>query len=251
MAKQKMKTVDMSVTVEDYDQEVAKAKKAEETKAQAEADPEAESKTPVSAKRIHVRSKKYQAVRAKVDRTKNYPLDQAAETVLQTSYSKFTGSIIADVVVKDQKVSVDVAFPHSTGKTVKVAVVTEALLKKIEAGTIDFDILVSHPKFMPQLAKLAKILGPKGLMPNPKNGTISPDPEKRAKELESGKTTIKTERKAPLIHAIVGKTDQKAKEVAANVEALIKAIGVTKITKLTLSATMGPGVKVDISKIAQ
>jgi large subunit ribosomal protein L1 len=103
---------------------------------------------------------------------------------------------------------------------------------------------------MPKIAKLAKILGPKGLMPNPKNNTVTPDPEKRAKELASGKTTIKTERKAPLIHALIGKVNQPAKELEANVTALIKGLSILKIKKLTLSATMSPGVKVDLSKFS-
>jgi len=168
--------------------------------------------------------------------------------VIQTSYSKFTGTVMADLIVKDDKVSAEVAFPYSTGKTIRVAVMSDELISQIEAGTINFDVLVTHPSFMPKLAKLAKILGPKGLMPNPKNGTISPDPDKRAKELATGKTTIKTERKAPLIHALIGKTNQDPKELAANTEALIKAIGPSKITKLVLSATMGPGIKVDLTK---
>jgi len=243
MAKQKMKTVDMSVKVEDLDAKQAEA--VEEAVAAEENTP-----TPKAVKRVHLRSARYVAVKARVDRTKNYPLNQAAEMVIQTSYSKFASTVIADFIVKDEKVSAEVSFPHSTGKTIRVAVVSDDLLKTIESGTIDFDILVTHPSFMPKLAKLAKILGPKGLMPNPKNGTISPDPDKRAKELLSGKTTIKTERKAPLIHAIIGKTNQDPKEIAANTEALIRAIGVTKITKLVLSATMGPGIKVDLAKFA-
>ena len=132
----------------------------------------------------------------------------------------------------------------------RVAIASVELIAKIEAGTIEFDVLVTHPSFMPKLARLAKVLGPKGLMPNPKNGTVSPDPEKRAKELAGGKTTVKTERKAPLMHVIVGKTNQEAKEIGANVETLVKAIGAGRIIKLTLSATMSPGVKVDLSKLS-
>lgn len=242
MAKQKMKTVDMSVKVEDLNAKETEALEATVAKE------EGTQKTLKVAK-THLRSSKYHAVKARVDRTKNYPLKQAAELVLTTSYSKFTGTIIADLIVKDEKVSAEVAFPHATGKAVRVAVVSDELISKIESGTIDFDLLVTHPQFMPKLAKLAKVLGPKGLMPNPKNGTISPDPDKRAKELAGGKTTVKTERKAPLMHVIVGKTNQEPKQIAANVEALVTAIGVTKITKLTLSATMSPGVKVDFSKL--
>lgn len=253
MAKQKMKTVDMSINPDDLDNVVLPEEKAGDTNVSTKVADEKESKSDKkAAKKVttHIRSKKYQAVKSRVDRTKNYPLKQAVELVMKTSYSKFAGTVIADMVVKDEKVSAEVAFPYSTGKTVKVAVVSDELIKSIEAGTIDFDILVTHPSFMPKLAKLAKVLGPKGLMPNPKNGTVTPDPEKRAKELSSGKTTVKTERKAPLIHAIVGKTNQEPKEIEANVDALIKAIGVAKITKAVISATMSPGVKIDLTKFA-
>ncbi len=245
MAKQKMKTVDMSVKVEDL-----KPKEAEAIDETVAAEEGTESESAKKEKRAHVRSNKYRAVKAQVDRTKNYPINQAVELVLKTSYSKFIGTVIADLVVKDEKVSAEVTFPYSTGKVTRIAIVSDELLAKIEAGVIDFDVLVSHPSFMPKIARLAKVLGPKGLMPNPKNGTVTPDPEKRAKELAGGKTTIKTERKAPLIHALIGKANQPAKEVAANATALVKAIGAGKITKMTLSATMGPGIKVDLSKLS-
>lgn len=243
MAKQKMKTVDMSVKVEDMD--VKEAQILEETVTEQEG---AESNSVKKTKTAHVRSHKYHAAKANVDRTKAYPLNQAIELVTKTSYSKFTGTVVADLIVRDEKVSAEVAFPYSTGKTVRVAIASDELLAKVEAGVIDFDVLVTHPSFMPKIAKLAKILGPKGLMPNPKNNTVSTDPEKRAKEMSTGKTTVKTERKAPLIHIIIGKTTQETKELAANMEALVKSIGVGKIIKLTISATMSPGVRIDLTK---
>ncbi len=243
MAKQKMKTVDMSVKMEDLS--VKETEAIEETVAAEEGEPVVK-----SAKRIHIRSRKYHAAKSRVDRTKSYPIAQAVELVIKTSYSKFPGSVVADLIVKDEKVSAEVTFPYSTGKVARVAIASDELIAKIEAGTIEFDVLVTHPSFMPKLARLAKVLGPKGLMPNPKNGTVSPDPEKRAKELAGGKTTVKTERKAPLMHVIIGKTNQEAKEISTNVETLVKAVGSGRITKLTLSATMSPGVKVDLSKFS-
>lgn len=243
MAKQKMKTVDMSVKVEDLD-----VKETEALEEAVAAEEGAESNSVKKVKVAHLRSRKYHAAKANVDRTKTYPVAQAVELMTKTSYSKFTGTVVADLIVRDEKVSAEVAFPYSTGKTIRVAIASDELLAKVEAGVIDFDVLVTHPSFMPKIAKLAKILGPKGLMPNPKNNTVSPDPEKRAKELSTGKTSIKTERKAPLIHTIIGKTNQDAKELIANIEALVKGIGAGKITKLTISATMSPGVKVDLTK---
>jgi large subunit ribosomal protein L1 len=247
MAKQKMKTVDMSVSVDELDEK--KAKKAAKSKEVA-AEVEIEEVTTERVRPVHMRSAKYTRVKSFVDRTKSYPINQALELVLKTSYSKFTGTVIVDLVVRDEKVSAEVAFPHSTGKTVRVAVTSDELLANVEKGIIDFDILVSHPSFMPKIARLAKILGPKGLMPNPKNNTVSTDPEKRAKELSGGKVTIKSERKAPLIHAIIGKTDMLAKELAANAEALVKAVSTGKILKMTVSSTMSPGVKVDLTKFS-
>jgi large subunit ribosomal protein L1 len=243
MAKQKMKTVDMSVNVEDLKPEAQAA--VEEAVALEEG---TEVAAPV--KKVHVRSNKYHAAKAHVDRTKTYPMLQAAELAIKTSYTKFVGTIIADLVVKDEKVSAEITYPYSTGKVTRVAIVTDELLAAVETGTIEFDVLVSHPSFMPKIARLAKILGPKGLMPNPKNGTVTTDPEKRAKELAGGKTTVKTERKAPLVHAVLGKANQPAKEIAANGEALIKALGAGKVTKMVLSSTMGPGIKVDLTKLA-
>ena len=273
MAKQKMKTVDMSVSAEELDKIVLpedaekqhlkelkvkeKAEKAakkaakEEAKEKIEAKIEAkveenkeEGKTP---KKIKSRSRTYVAVRHLIDRTKTYDLKKACDLVIKTSYTKFTGTIVADLVTKNDKVSAEIRFPHSTGKSLRVAIATEDLLKDIEAGKLDFDLLVTAPIMMPKLAKYARTLGPKGLMPNPKNGTISPDPEKRQAELQGGKISVKTEKKSPLMHVTVGKTDTKVQDLVDNVEALIAALGPKKIVKLVLSATMSPGIKVDLT----
>lgn len=193
------------------------------------------------------RSRHYISARRKVDRTKLYDLQTAAALLKATSYSKFAGTVVADLIVKDEKISVDVTFPHSTGKTVRVVIADDQVLKQIEAGQLDFDVLLARPEMMPKLAKHAKVLGPKGLMPNPKNQTVTGDPEKRQKELMAGKVTLKTEKKAPLMHIVLGKTDLKEKEIVENTESLIKAVGGKRIVKLTLSATMSPGIKVDLT----
>ena len=192
------------------------------------------------------RSKKYQAKRALVDRTKEYPLSKAIELVKKTSYTTFDGTISASMVFKEVGEQTRLALPHSTGKTVKVAIANDEVIEKIADGQIDFDVLVSTPEFVPKLAKYARILGPRGLMPNPKNGTITTNPEKRAKELAAGEVVVKTDRKQPVAHVSVGKVSQDIKEIQANVEALIKALG-SKLQKLVLSATMSPGVKVKLS----
>ncbi len=198
-------------------------------------------------KRVAVRSKRYVVNRAMVDRTHLYTPEEAVALAKKTHYGKFAGSLEANLMLRDENMSADVAFPYSTGKAVKVAIATDELLADVEKGKIEFTILVAHPSMMPKLAKLARVLGPKGLMPNPKNGTISPDPEKRAKELAGGSTTVKTEKKAPLVHVSVGKLSQPDEELVANLRALLKAFPSGKVTKCVISASMGPGVKVVVS----
>lgn len=203
-----------------------------------------DNKTPVKVKK-QARSKKYQAVRAQVDKTKDYDAFSAVELVKKLSYSKFAGSIEAHLIVKEVGATATFAFPHSTGKSIKVAIASDEVLQQIEDGNMDFDVLISTPKFMPKLTKYARVLGPKGLMPNPKNGTLTPNPEVKKKELEAGTMTIKTEKKAPLIHLVIGKTDMDTKDLVENIEALLKAFK-GRVTKLSISATMSPGVKVKV-----
>jgi len=205
--------------------------------------PEEQSAEP--AKAVKVRSHKYVSARAHVDRTKTYALNDAVALAIKTHYAKFPGVLEVNLVLRGTEgVNVDVAFPHSTGKSVVVAIASDELLTQIEKGVINFTKLVAHPSMMPKLAKLARILGPKGLMPNPKDGTVSADPEKRKKELEGGAVTVKSEKKAPLVHVVIGKLAQGEKELAANLRALLKAYQPGKVVKCTISSTMGPGIKV-------
>ena len=202
----------------------------------------------VKAKKV--RGKKYQAVRAKLDKSKLYPVKEAVDLVKKLSYSRFVGSVEAHIVVRETGDSVNLALPHSTGQSVKVTIVDAQVLSDIEAGKIDFDILVAHPEFMPKLARFAKVLGPKGLMPNPKNGTLTPNPELKKKELEAGKFNLKTEKKAPLMHLIIGKTDMSNADLVANIETLVKALK-GKILKLVIAPSMGPGIKVLVDDSAE
>lgn len=189
------------------------------------------------------RSKKYTAVRSQVDRTKFYDPFAAVELVKRLSYSKFEGTVTADLVVKEGTTQVDVTMPHSTGKAIRVAIASDELIKEIETGTITFDVLVASRQFVPKLAKLAKILGPKGLMPNPKNGTITDNPEAKKKELEGGKMTFKAEKKQPIMHITIGKTSMETSQLVDNMNAISKALEL-KLIRMTISATMSPGVKV-------
>src|SRR5581483_8221890 len=139
--------------------------------------------------------------------------------------------------------SAALTLPNSTGKSIRVAIVDDALLDEIAAGNINFDALLATPQYMPKLARFAPVLGPKGLMPNPKNGTLTPNPEVQKKKLEAGTTTVKTEKKAPLLHIQIGKVSMDTAKLAENLDAVIKSLG-TKLDGVTIAATMSPGVKV-------
>jgi large subunit ribosomal protein L1 len=253
------KTVDMAAETQPKVVET-KEKTKEETKEKIKEKAKAEIKAetiPASANQIKteqklvktkkVRGKKYQAVRSKLDKSRFYTIKEAVELVKKLSYTKFVGSIEAHIVVKEIGDSVSLALPHFSGKTVKVTIVNAQVLSDIEAGKLDFDVLVAHPEFMPKLAKFASVLGPKGLMPNPKNGTLTPNPELKKQELEAGKFVLKTEKKAPLMHLVIGKTDMSSADLLDNINALIKALK-GKILKLVISPSMGPGVKVLIEE---
>lgn len=195
-----------------------------------------------------VRGKKYQSAKKKVDVSKFYPLKEAVKLVKETSISKFDGKVEAHVTVFDIGNIGEINFPHLESSSKKVVILNDAILAEIKEGQVNFDILIATPSTMPKLLPFARILGPKGLMPNPKNGTLTDKPEESVKKLSAAKTVIKTEKKAPIIHIIVGKVSQDAKELEANVTELIKIIKANKIKKIALCATMGPCVKVEIVK---
>lgn len=204
-----------------------------------------EQKASKKKKESQGRSKKYVAVRANVDRTKLYDVFAAVELVKKLSYSSFEGTVSADILVKEGVTQVDAMLPHSTGKKIRVAIASDEVIKEIEAGNINFDVLVASRQFVPKLAKLAKVLGPKGLMPNPKNGTITDNPEAKKKELEGGKVTYKAEKKQPVMHVTVGKVSMETHQLVENLTALMTALE-NRMVRMTISATMSPGVKVKI-----
>jgi large subunit ribosomal protein L1 len=191
------------------------------------------------------RSAKYLAARSQVDKTKLYDTFAAIELLKRLSYTTFDGTITAHVITREVGTSIDLALPYSTGKSVKVVIADDALLADLDAGKLDFDILISTKEFMPKLTKYARVLGPKGLMPNPKNGTLTPNPEGRKKELEAGKVTVKTEKKAPLMHIGIGKTSMDTKELVENLNALLKALKGSAI-KVAIAASMSPSIKVAV-----
>ncbi len=194
-----------------------------------------------------VRGKKYKKARKKVDIEKKYPVEKAVELTKETSLSSFTGNLEAHLVMTKQGDFGEVDLPYFEGKEKKIAIMDEDVLKKIEQGNIDFDVLLAEPKWMSKLGKYGKVLGPQGLMPNPKDGTLVDNPKKVKKEMEEKETIkLKTERKQAVMHLVLGKLDQPTKELVANIDKLIEKLGSKKIKKVVLAATMGPGIKVKI-----
>ena len=193
-----------------------------------------------------VRGKKYVESKKKFDNVKVYSAAEAIKLVKETSYSKFDGTVELHLLVKKTGISAQVTLPHAAGKTKRVEIASDATIEKLKNAKIDFDILIATPEMMPKLVPFARLLGPKGLMPNPKNGTLVPD-AKKAQSFSAATVTLKTEKEAPLVHTVLGKVSQDAKELAENLEAIFKAFGGGKqIDKAYIKATMGPSVKVKI-----
>ncbi len=226
------------------------------------------------------RGKKYLEAIKQYDKHKLYPLEEAIELVKKMAYAKFDETVDAAVRLgvnpkyADQMVRGSVVLPHGTGKSVKVLVLTkgekekEALeagadyvgldeyVEKIKNGWLEFDKVVATPDVMNVVGKLGKILGPRGLMPNPKLGTVTFDVKNAIKEIKAGKVDFKVD-KAGIIHAPVGKVSFETEKLAENVRTLIDALIKLKpasakgqyLKSLTLSSTMGPGVKVDLKTV--
>ncbi|GEM_PF-443798 len=208
------------------------------------------------------RSKKYQELTKDLDRTKTYPLTEAIDMVKKLSYSKFNGTLEAHVNTAQMGIRGLVSLPFAAGRKLRILtfgkgadtsgadiVGSDEVIEEINKSKINFDIVVTTPEWMPKLAKVARILGPRGLMPNPKNGTITEDLKKAVEGFQAGKTEYKTEPKAPVIHMALGKIDQPNEELMANIKTLYQTIGKSRVKKITLSPTMGPSVKLDLSSI--
>ncbi len=222
------------------------------------------------------KGKKYQAALALVDRNTFYGLDEALELVKKTATANFDESVELafnlNVNVKhaDQQIRGAIVLPHGTGKTKTVLVFAkgakadeaqeagadfvgaEELVEKIQGGWLDFDVVVASPDMMAVVGRLGKILGPKGLMPNPKVGTVTMDVGKAVEEIKAGKVEYRTD-KAGNIHMSVGKVSFDADKLRANIEAVFDRILKSRpasvkgrfMKSLTVSSTMGPGVRLD------
>ena len=226
------------------------------------------------------RSKRFKEYRAKVDRTKRYGVDEVVKTLKENSYVKFDESV--EVAIRlgvnpkhaDQMVRGTVALPHGTGKSIRVAVFAqgekaeeakaagadivgaEDLAEKVKGGFLDFDVTVATPDMMRVLGPLGKMLGPRGLMPNPKTGTVTMDLTKAIKELKGGRIEFRVDKQAN-VAVSVGKLSFEANQISENIFTFLKAVLAAKpsaakgayILGVAVSATMSPGFKLDHSQI--
>lgn len=198
---------------------------------------------------IHGRSKKYQKKQELIDNTQRYPLDSAVRLLRQVSYSKHN-TVELHINVRSDSLRGEINLPHSTGQSQKIAIFSDKIAKKIKAQDFDFDILLAKPSHMSDIAPLAKILGPRGLMPNPKSNTIVEDPEARKEELEKGTTlTFRTQPKAPIVHLVIGTLDLNNKKLHANLIESLQAVNPHLIKSAYLKSTMSPSIKLDLSDL--
>ena len=224
------------------------------------------------------KSKKYQEALNKIEKGKLYSLEEAVKLVKETSVSKFDGTVeIAvrlnlDTKKNDQQLRGAIVLPHGTGKTKKVLVLAkgDAAKSATEAGAdyvgdvdmitkidkenwFDFDVIIATPEMMPLLGRLGKALGPKGLMPNPKTGTVTMDTKKAVEDVKKGRVEYRTDSYAN-VHAIVGKVSFTEEDLADNIKAFMDVIIKSKpqaakgiyLKNVSLASTMGPGIKVSL-----
>lgn len=227
-------------------------------------------------------SKRYRKALEQVDANKTYPLKAAVEVLARFPKAKFNETVDlafrlgVDPKQSDQMVRGTVPLPHGSGKTVRVLVFAKAgpaadaakaagaefvgfedMIKKCNEGWTDFDIAVATPDAMTEVRKLGKILGPRGLMPNPKTGTVTEDTAKAVREVKAGRVEFKVD-KAGNIHVPVGKTSFKALQLEENARAVIEAVAKARpssakgqyIHTCTISATMSPPVRIDVKEFA-
>ena len=191
-------------------------------------------------------SQKYSDLSESVDKKKTYSLNEGLSLLEKLQRGKFDETVELHLNTVSTGISGNVTLPNGTGKKTRVAIANDALISEIEKGVINFDILVAEPSMMVKLAKVARILGPRGLMPNPKNGTISPKPEEVVKKYEGGQISFKTEAKFPILHLTVGKVSFGSKKLEENIDTLVKAVKKANIRNATLKSTMSPGIKVNL-----
>ncbi len=226
-------------------------------------------------------SKRYKSIISQVDKKKFYNIEEAVNIVKQTATAKFVESV--DIAVKlgvdpkkaDQAIRGTVSLPHGTGKAIRVLVIAKPpkdeeakaagadhagfqdYIQKIQQGWAEIDVIIATPDVMGELGKMGKILGPRGLMPNPKSGTVTLDVAKAVKEVKAGKIEFRVD-KAGIIHASIGKVNFDSQKLLENINVFLATIIKVKpssakgqyVKSIALSSTMGPGVQIDKNVLA-
>lgn len=200
-------------------------------------------KAPSKSSPKKTRGAKYQEAQKYVDRSKTYTLTEAIVLLKKIHFTRFDETVELHLNVKDVGFKKEVTLPHGTGKEIRVAICDETVIDRISRGIFDFDILIARPSDMAKLVKYAKVLGPKGVMPNPKNGTLTDKPETAVEKFKKGAIQIKTEVKFPLIHQSVGKLSFTDAQLTENIEVFFKAVSTSKINSIFLKSTMSPSIK--------
>jgi large subunit ribosomal protein L1 len=231
---------------------------------------------PVTRPRLERRGKKYQEAAKNVEAGKVYSLAEALEVATKTNPAKFDASVEVHVRLgvdprqADQNIRATVSLPNGTGKTIRVAVFApeadhaaakkagadiigdEEFLKQLDKEVLDFDTLIATPQYMPRLGKYARLLGPRGLMPNPKAGTVATDVAKAVTEAKTGKVEYRVDKQA-IVHLSIGKVSFGATKLAQNAEAFFASLQSQKpgslksayVKTTSISTTQGPGIKVE------
>ncbi len=209
-------------------------------------DKKAQKKEKFAADKKATRSKTYQTVAKLIEKNKTYSLSDALALLPSLKRAKFDETVELHINTTETGITGSVTLPHGSGKQIRVAIADDKIIAQVENGNIDFDVLLAVPQMMSKLARVAKFLGPRGLMPNPKNGTITTNPQEAAKKFAGGLMQYKTEAKTPIIHLTVGKVSFGEKKLAENIVTVLAAINASKIKTITLKSTMSPGIKIQI-----
>lgn len=255
-------------------EEERQARKAERAASESTEKPRGEK--PVTRPKIERRGKKYQEAAKLVEKGKVYNLKEAIDLALRTSPTKFDASLEiharlgVDPRQADQNIRTTLVLPNGNGKTVRVAVFApadickvakaagadiaedEEFLKALDKGEINFDVLISTPAYMPKLGKYARTLGPKGLMPNPKAGTVTMDVEKAVRESKAGKVEYRVDKQS-IVHIGVGKVSFGAEKLAENINAFFESLKAQKpaslkgsyVKSVYITTTMGPSIQIE------
>lgn len=197
------------------------------------------------------RGKNYRTARSQITPGLTLALAEAIEKLQTASYTTFTSTVELHVnfIKADVFSSTTIDLPHETGKAKRLALLTPETLQKIKDNKIDFDILFASPAQMGQLVPFARVLGPRGLMPNPKTGTLVENPEKAAGNYSNTTTNLKPEAKAPILHTVAGNLKMKPDHIADNIRTILTTIGTRNIKSAYIAGTMSPSVRIDLASL--